>query len=85
MPRFLSRAGTNIDDLERQLARVGSVENDASSTNNDNADEETALLSANSKQQSTVPHSTSDPRLPEYGSVSPNTNREQTPGCRQQG
>ncbi|KAJ1774072.1 hypothetical protein IW140_000603 [Coemansia sp. RSA 1813] len=31
MPRFLSRAGTNIDDLERQLARVGSAENDASS------------------------------------------------------
>ncbi|KAJ2509112.1 hypothetical protein H4217_008409, partial [Coemansia sp. RSA 1939] len=28
MPRFLSRAGTNIDDLERQLARVGSAENE---------------------------------------------------------
>ncbi|KAJ2701791.1 hypothetical protein H4218_001175 [Coemansia sp. IMI 209128] len=28
MPRFLSRAGTRIDDLERQLARVGSVDND---------------------------------------------------------
>ncbi|KAJ1898680.1 hypothetical protein LPJ81_004285, partial [Coemansia sp. IMI 209127] len=32
MPRFLSRAGTNIDDLERQLARVGSAENEASSS-----------------------------------------------------
>ncbi|KAJ1858320.1 hypothetical protein LPJ73_001918, partial [Coemansia sp. RSA 2703] len=31
MPRFLSRAGTNIDDLERQLARVGSGENDGTS------------------------------------------------------
>ncbi|KAJ2079599.1 hypothetical protein H4R24_003671 [Coemansia sp. RSA 988] len=30
MSRFLSRAGTNIDDLERQLARVGSIENDTS-------------------------------------------------------
>ncbi|KAJ2066981.1 hypothetical protein GGI08_001602 [Coemansia sp. S2] len=31
MPRFLSRAGTHIDDLERQLARVGSVDNDDAS------------------------------------------------------
>ncbi|KAJ2157113.1 hypothetical protein GGF46_004731 [Coemansia sp. RSA 552] len=30
MSRFLSRAGTNIEDLERQLARVGSNENDTS-------------------------------------------------------
>ncbi|KAJ2584904.1 hypothetical protein GGH95_000064 [Coemansia sp. RSA 1836] len=30
-PRFLSRAGTHIDDLERQLARVGSVDNDDAS------------------------------------------------------
>ncbi|KAJ2412297.1 hypothetical protein GGF41_006161, partial [Coemansia sp. RSA 2531] len=31
MPRFLSRAGTHIDDLERQLARGGSVDNDDAS------------------------------------------------------
>ncbi|KAJ2305908.1 hypothetical protein IWW55_001702, partial [Coemansia sp. RSA 2706] len=35
MARFLSRAGTNIDDLERQLARVGSNENE----NDTSADE----------------------------------------------
>ncbi|KAJ2002293.1 hypothetical protein GGI04_003400 [Coemansia thaxteri] len=35
MPRFLSRAGTHIDDLERQLARVGSVDNDDASADED--------------------------------------------------
>ncbi|PIA15337.1 hypothetical protein COEREDRAFT_44896, partial [Coemansia reversa NRRL 1564] len=68
MPRFLSRAGTNIDDLERQLARVGSAENDtsadeavASSTSNSYksgggaADETTALIG--SKANTELPRS----------------------------
>ncbi|KAJ1956266.1 hypothetical protein GGI12_005350, partial [Dipsacomyces acuminosporus] len=61
MPRFLSRAGTHIDDLERQLARVGSTENDASADEsaNDNQssgqiDETTALLT-NSKSKPDAP------------------------------
>ncbi|KAJ1755025.1 hypothetical protein LPJ77_006972, partial [Coemansia sp. RSA 2523] len=50
MARFLSRAGTNIDDLERQLARVGSNENDtgdeANVASTSKATEETSLLVA---------------------------------------
>ncbi|KAJ2588458.1 hypothetical protein H4R99_007789 [Coemansia sp. RSA 1722] len=84
MPRFLSRAGTNIDDLERQLARVGSAENDASSINDDNAGEGTALLSANSKQQSTAPHSTRGAHSPGYGSLSPSAGRTHSPCCQKQ-
>ncbi|KAJ2356741.1 hypothetical protein GGF43_001884, partial [Coemansia sp. RSA 2618] len=65
MARFLSRAGTNIDDLERQLARVGSNENDASAdeTNSSNllgihstATEATALLGAASDQTQQYAH-----------------------------
>ncbi|KAJ1938193.1 hypothetical protein FBU59_004520, partial [Linderina macrospora] len=40
MPRFLSRAGTHIDDLERQLARVGSAGNDDGSDNHEEIEEE---------------------------------------------
>ncbi|KAJ2503007.1 hypothetical protein GGH96_000606 [Coemansia sp. RSA 1972] len=50
MARFLSRAGTNIDDLERQLARVGSNENDtgdeANVASTSKATEETALMAS---------------------------------------
>ncbi|KAJ2664439.1 hypothetical protein IW148_002019 [Coemansia sp. RSA 1199] len=50
MARFLSRAGTNIDDLERQLARVGSNENDtgdeANVASSSKATEATALMAA---------------------------------------
>ncbi|KAJ2842981.1 hypothetical protein IWW36_005713, partial [Coemansia brasiliensis] len=46
MSRFLSRAGTNIDDLERQLARVGSNEND-------NSADESNLQASTSKEPST--------------------------------
>ncbi|KAI9479904.1 hypothetical protein LPJ78_000971 [Coemansia sp. RSA 989] len=46
MSRFLSRAGTNIDDLERQLARVGSNENE-------NSADESNLQASTSKGQPT--------------------------------
>ncbi|KAJ2722153.1 hypothetical protein GGI07_003489 [Coemansia sp. Benny D115] len=70
MPRFLSRAGTHIDDLERQLARVGSAEDDtppdahrehASGHHSDEqdgpADESAALLGTHKREQSLLPYS----------------------------
>ncbi|KAJ2807392.1 hypothetical protein H4R20_001308 [Coemansia guatemalensis] len=62
MSRFLSRAGTNIDDLERQLARVGSTENDTS------ADEAIAGSSSTSNNYSSGGGGAADERTTLIGS-----------------
>ncbi|KAJ1725037.1 hypothetical protein LPJ53_000763 [Coemansia erecta] len=72
MPRFLSRAGTNIDDLERQLARVGSAENDEASSHNMHTDDEGSAGSdsGNSNAPDTPRHAAGEntPLLSAYSS-----------------
>ncbi|KAJ2786541.1 hypothetical protein GGI15_001445 [Coemansia interrupta] len=71
MPRFLSRAGTNIDDLERQLARVGSAENDGASSHNSTHTDDTSDARSDSDGAPGTPrHAAGEdtPLLPAYSS-----------------
>ncbi|KAJ1878224.1 hypothetical protein LPJ66_011930, partial [Kickxella alabastrina] len=95
MPRFLSRAGTHIDDLERQLARVGSADDDDDNNNNDNNDdaagsstkkhadtgETTPLLKANRASQSMVQLSVDQTTVYPYDALSSVLNNTQSDRC----